>query len=429
MKRTHSLLLASAVALLSCKAPAPATDDGHAAHPAPTAAPVPASADPHAGHGTQGAEPVGGDPHAGHGTQGAEPAGARAPEGSAKPMTPAGYAPVSLDPARLGGLSLSTAMVESRELKRPLRTVGVVALDETRSAHVHAKVRGFIERATVNFVGRKVSAGEVLCSLYSQEVFAAELEFVALLERTAGGPMPAGEFGAAERRAQDQLLGAARRRLALWDVPKAEIARLEATRQPKRTFALTAPRAGVVVAKQAVEGMFVEPSLELYTLSDLSRVWVLADVYERDVPYVRAGDHAHLHVEGREGALHAPVAFVPPTVDEATRTMKIRFELDNTDGSLRPGAFVSVTMNLALGEGLSVPESAVIRTGTRAVVFVIQGDRAEPREVKLGPLIGDHYRVDAGLSAGERVATGAQFLLDSESRLQASSAPKGGHVH
>ncbi|WP_437986797.1 efflux RND transporter periplasmic adaptor subunit [Sorangium sp. So ce117] len=414
MKRTHSFLLAAAVALLGCETPSPATGDGHAAHAAPTATPAPAPSD---------------DPHAGHGTHGAEPAGGRTDESPGAPMTPAGYAPVALDPARLGGLSLSTATVEARELKRPLRTVGVVALDETRSAHVHAKVRGFIERVAVDFVGRKVSAGQVLCSLYSQEVFAAELEFVALLERAAGGPVPAGELGAAERRAQEQLLGAARRRLSLWDVPKAEIARLEATRQPQRTFALTAPRAGVVVAKQAVEGMFVEPSLELYTLSDLSRVWVLADVYERDVPYVRAGVHAHLTVEGREGALHAPVAFIPPTVDEATRTMKIRFELDNSDGSLRPGAFVSVTMNLSLGEGLSVPESAVIRTGTRAIVFVVQGGRAEPREVKLGPLIGDRYRVDAGLSAGDQVATGAQFLLDSESRLQASSAPKGGHVH
>ncbi|WP_437957241.1 efflux RND transporter periplasmic adaptor subunit [Sorangium sp. So ce119] len=457
MKRTRSIVLTAAVALLGCNAPS--TDDGHAAHAAPSAAPTPV--DPHAGHGAQRAEPAGGDPHAGHGAQRAEPAGgdphaghrapaaqpaggdphaghgapaaqpaaARAGEGAATPMSPAGYAPVSLDPARLGGLALSTAVVESRELKRPLRTVGVVALDETRSAHVHAKVRGFVERVAVDFVGRKVSAGQALCSLYSQEVFAAELEFVALLERAAGAPAPAGELAAAERRAHEQLLAAARRRLSLWDVPKAEIARLEATRQPQRTFALTAPRAGVVVAKQAVDGMFVEPSLELYTISDLSRVWVLADVYERDVPHVRAGDHAHLHVEGREGALHAPVAFVPPTVDEATRTMKIRFELDNADGSLRPGAFVSVTMDLALGEGLSVPESAVIRTGTRAIAFVVQGDRAEPREVKLGPLVGDRYRVDAGLSAGERVATGAQFLLDSESRLQASSAPKGGHVH
>jgi RND family efflux transporter MFP subunit len=192
---------------------------------------------------------------------------------------------------------------------------------------------------------------------------------------------------------------------------------------------LSAPRSGVVVAKQAIEGMFVDPAVELYTISDLSRVWVLADVYESDVPYVQVGSHAHLNVQGREDVIPSAVTFLPPTLDEATRTMKMRFELDNADGSLRPGAFVSVTMDLSLGKGLAVPERAVIRTGTRAIVFVVQGDRAEPREVKLGPLVGDRYRIDAGLSAGESVATGAQFLLDSESRLQATSAPKGGHVH
>jgi Cu(I)/Ag(I) efflux system membrane fusion protein len=205
--------------------------------------------------------------------------------------------------------------------------------------------------------------------------------------------------------------------------------RLETTRQPKRTFMLKAPRSGVVVAKEAIQGMFVDPSVELYTISDLSHTWVLADVYEDDVPYVHVGDHAHLTIQGREGGFHAAVAFVPPTLDEATRTMKVRFELDNKDGSLRPGGFVSVALDVPLGRGLAVPESAVILTGTRALVFVVQGNRAEPREIKVGPLVGDHYRVDAGLAAGELVATGAQFLLDSESRLQASSAPRGGHVH
>jgi membrane fusion protein, copper/silver efflux system len=400
MNRAYSIALAGLLSLFGCKAHSSGPEEGHAAHVAPDAAPAPA--DPHAGH-TPPAETTG--------------------------TSPTGYAPVTLDPAHRGGMALAMAKVEERELTKPLRTVGVIALDETRSAHVHPKVRGWIDGIAVDFVGRKVSAGEVLCSIYSQEVFAAELEFVALLDRTAGAPTPGGEFGEAERRAQLQLIDAARRRLALWDVPKREIARLETTRQPKRTFALSASRPGVVVAKQAIQGMFVDPSVELYTISDLSRVWVLADVYESDVPYVHTGDHAHLSIQGREGALHAAVAFLPPTLDEVTRTMKMRFELDNADGSLRPGAFVSVAMNLSLGRGLAIPESAVIRTGTRAIVFVVQGDRAEPREIKLGPLVGDRYRVDAGLSAGEQVATGAQFLLDSESRIQASSAPKGGHVH
>ncbi|MEP7124420.1 MAG: efflux RND transporter periplasmic adaptor subunit [Byssovorax sp.] len=402
MKYAIGILSAALVALAGC-----GTSRHDEAHGAAEVVPE------HAGHGTAAL-----DPHAGH-----------TPDAAGAASSPVGYAVVPIDSARLGGMALATTKVEERDFTKALRTVGVITLDETRSSHVHPKVRGWIDSISVSFVGRKVAAGEGLCSIYSQDVFAAELEFVALLDRSADGSIPTGEFADGEKRAQQQIVEAARRRLALWDVPKAEVARLESTRQPRRTFTLTAPRPGVVIAKQAIVGMFVDPSLELYTLSDLSRVWVLADVYERDVPYVHIGDHAQLTIEGQDAAIHAKVAFLPPTLDEATRTMKMRFELDNKAGSLRPGAFVIITLDLPLGKGLAVPESAVIRTGTRAIVFVVRGDRAEPREITLGPLVGDQYRIDAGLDSGDLVATGAQFLLDSESRLQASSAPKGGHVH
>jgi membrane fusion protein, copper/silver efflux system len=338
--------------------------------------------------------------------------------GAKTPGLPQGYAAITLDPGKAGALVLSTAPVEEREFTRTLRTVGVVALDETRTAHVHSKVRGWVDGIHVNFVGRKVAAGDALCSIYSQEVYAAEIEFASIVGR-AQGP-------------RDPLLAAARQRLALWDVPRAEIARLEATREPRRTFPLLAPRAGVVVAKEAVQGLFVDPSIELYTLSDLSRVWVLADIYEADLPYVHVGDRARLAIEGRPDPVEAAIVFLSPTIDEATRTLKVRFELDNRDGKLRPGAFVTVMLDLHVGSGLAVPESAVIRTGTRNIVFVVhgeQGEHIEPREVVLGPLVGDRYRVESGLSAGEKVATSAQFLLDSESRLRATSGPGGGHVH
>jgi len=335
-------------------------------------------------------------------------------------QAPTGYSPLTIKPAQAAALHLSTAPVDEREFTRTIRTVGTVVLDETRTAHVHVKVRGWIDRIFVNFVGRQVRAGEPLCSIYSQDIYSAELEYLSILE------------GASTRPASDPLLTAARRRLSLWDVPKAEIERLEKTRQVNRTFPLLAPRAGTVVAKEALQGMYVEPSAELYTLSDLSSVWVLADVYETDVPYVHVGDKAQLAIEGREAPLDATVSFLYPTIDEASRTRKVRFILPNPNGRLLPGAFVTVTMEAHLGNGLSVPESAVIRTGARSIVFVVHGEGAvhiEPREITLGPLIGDRYRVDRGLQAGEKVATGAQFLLDSESRLRATSAPGGGHVH
>lgn len=328
---------------------------------------------------------------------------------------PAGYAAVMLDPAQVAAIGLASAAVEQRDLTRTSRTVGVVGFDETRTTHVHAKVRGFIETIQANYVGRAVRAGQPLVSIYSQEVYAAESELVGLVDRPKDDP----------------LLAAARRRLALWDVPKSEISRLESSREPSRTFSLLAPRSGTIVTKAAIEGTFVEPSTELYKLSDLSKLWVVVDLYERDAPYVHIGDHAKLTIEGQGAPLDATVAFLAPTIDESTRTLKARFVVDNRDGRLRPGAFVSAEMTIAMGSGLTIPESAVIRTGTRSIVFLVHGEHIQPREITLGPSSGDLYRVESGLVAGDRVAIGAQFLLDSESRLRASSAAGGGggHVH
>lgn len=412
---SSAIAISGMLALAACSKSSAPEGHEHAAKPAPLAASSSAS-DPHAAHRAPGGEGNEANPHAGHMT-------------SMPAAAPTGYAAVPLTPESAARINLTTAAVEEREFSRNLRTVGVVSVDETRTAHVHPKVRGFIEGIRANFVGREVKSGEVLCEIYSQEVHAAEIEFLALLERQGAGIPGSGEFAQAEASAQQKLLDAARRRLLLWDVPKSEVARLERTREARRTFPLVAPRPGVVVAKQAIDGMYVDPSMELYLLSDLSRVWVLGDIYERDLADVKVGDRAELAIEGISAPIEAKVAFIPPTLDEATRTVKIRFELDNADRRYRPGAFVSVSMDLPLGKGLAVPESAVIQTGVRAIVFVVRGDVAEPREVKLGPVAGGYYRVESGISAGEKVATGAQFLLDSDSRLRATSGPAGGHVH
>lgn len=418
--------------------PSPSPADGHAGRGATSAdAGGPAEGGSHAAHAptASSALAVDGPPaptgaHAGH--QGAGPsASVPAPEGH--PPVPAGgppsgYAKVPLDPQRVAAMNLTTAAVEERDIAKTVRTVGVVASDERRTSHVHAKVRGFIEGLRVGFVGQEVKRGQALCAIYSQDVFAAELEFLALLEGTPP-PRAGGAFADMERRAREQVVSAARRRLSLWDVPRGEIERLERTREPRRTFTLASPQAGVVVAKQALDGTFVEPSMELYVISDLSKVWVLVDVYEADVSMVQVGQEARLSFAGLEGqSVTTKATFVAPTLDEATRTLKIRFEIDNPDRKLRPGTFATAEMDLSLGRGLTVPESAVIRTGQRDLVFVVHGEHAEPRELRVGALVGGHYRVHAGLTAGERVATGAQFLLDSESRLRATSAPGGAHA-
>ena len=380
----------------------------------------PSRAQTHEGHGSV---PIPATPPSGTPTEGHEGHAAPAPSG-----VPSGYAAIVVEPASAKAIGLTTTKVEERDFLRQLRTTGVVVVDETRTTHVHAKVRGWVDGISVNFVGQRVSAGQVLCGIYSQEVYAAEIEYLALLGRVRADLPPRGEFASQERQAREELIAAARRRLGLWDVPKAEIERLEATREARRTFPLVAPRSGIVVNKQVLDGTSIDPSTELYTITDLSRVWVLADVYEGDVASIRVGQPARLDVQGAPASVEAKVAFVPPTIDQPTRTLKVRFELTNARQQLRPGAFATVNMDLALGRGLGVPENAVVRTGTRAIVFVVHEEKhVVPREVTLGQLVENFYRVDGGLTAGEVVATGAQFLLDSETRLRASSGAGAGH--
>ncbi|MGZ3417463.1 MAG: efflux RND transporter periplasmic adaptor subunit [Polyangiales bacterium] len=339
-----------------------------------------------------------------------------------------GYAPIMIDPSRLGPLGMTTAKVEERELTKHVRTVGVIALDETKTAHVHAKVKGFIESLSANFVSKQVKAGENLCALYSQAVYAAELEYLALLKTPAVTTSKDPEISEAEQKGWSKVVEASRRRLMLWDVPRAQIDRMEKTGEPSRTYPIYAPRAGTLVAKQAVLGTYVEPGTELFTISDLTNLWALVDVYENDLPDVKLGDHAQLTIEGVSEPVHAMVSFVSPSIDESTRTLKVRFDVKNDGGKVRPGAFVTAELDADLGRGLAIPESAVVRTGARNVVFLVHGGGAhvEPREVTLGPLVSGYYRVEKGLASGDEVATGAQFLLDSESRLRATGGG-GGH--
>ena len=253
-----------------------------------------------------------------------------------------------------------------------------------------------------------------MAEIYSPTVYAAQLELVAALKQARG--------------AGDPLVESARRRLQLWDVPTAQIERTVQGQKASRTFTLVAPRSGTVLARQAINGMYVSPETELLVVSDLSVVWVLVDLYETDVPFVRPGTPLTLTIEGVPNGREGQVAFLPPTIDESTRTLKARVVVANNEGNLRPGAFVQATLQADLGDALSVPTQAVLRAGTRDLVFVVSGEHVEPREVRLGASSGEFVQILSGLKEGEAVATKAQFLLDSESRLRATSGPGGGHV-
>ena len=305
-----------------------------------------------------------------------------------------------------------------------VRTVGRVAVDERRREVVHAKYEGYVERLHVDFTGQPVRKGQPLLGIYSPELVAAQKEYLVARRaqaRLGDSAVP----GVAE--GGRQLASASRERLRYFDVSPAEIAALERTGAVRRTITLRSPVSGVVVEKLALEGMKVSPADRLYEIADLSRVWILADVYEKDLGAVRVGSPARIALAQEPGAQwRAAVAFVSPIVKPETRTVEVRLEVDNRNGVLKPDMFADVSFETAGGSALTVPETAVIQTGERTLVFVDSGQGTyEPREVEVGARAGGRYQVLKGLSEGERVVVSANFLLDSESSLRAAIARAG----
>ena len=346
-----------------------------------------------------------------------------------------GRAVVSLSPERRRVLGLRSEPVRRTSLARTIRTVGRVAADERRLHHIHTKFEAYIEHLYVDYTGKFVRKGEPLASLYSPELLATQQEYLLAWrakERLAKSALPAVAQGGVD------LLEAARQRLLLWDIRPADIARLERTGEVQRTLDLYSPVSGYVTQKMALHGMRVTPVDTLFDIADLSHLWVMADVYESDLAAVRTGMPAALTLSYLPGRTwRGSVTYIAPVVEETTRTIKVRVEVDNADGQLKPEMFADVILETGRGSGLVVPESALLKTGERTLVFVDLGDgRMEPREVEAGAKVVEGVQVLRGLSEGEKVVTGANFLLDSESSLKAALAvispaptPAGEHRH
>ncbi len=348
------------------------------------------------------------------------------PASSATPTTlPPGYGHVELAGRPLSAIGYGTARAERRALTRTVRTSGWVTVDETRTSHVHAKVRGYVTSSHERFVGSSVKRGDPLVSLYSEGVLAAELELLALVEQKNSIKEAAPDSPAS--RSLDSVIEAARKRFSLMDVSRGQVSRVEKTGKPTKGVTLSSPRDGVILARGAIDGVYVEPATELFVISDVRSLWVIFDVFESDMPYVALGQKVSLRCEGVPHVHEATVSFIAPVIDPATRSLRARVEVDNQHGFLRPGAFSTISLEVPIGEGLAVPEDAVLRTGTRDLVFVVKDGMAIPTEVILGPKAGSFFRVDAGLDEGAEVVTGAQFLIDSESRLRAAGPMGGGH--
>ncbi len=334
-----------------------------------------------------------------------------------------GYAPVKIPPERLQMMGVTTEQARVMSLDQSIRTVGMITADETRISHIHTKFEGYIEQIYVNFVGQQVSVGQPLFSIYSPELLATQKEYLLALQARDQWE----KSGTDARLPGVNLVEAARQRLALWDISPDQIAQIEKTREPIRALMVYSPVSGIVSAKTAVQGNRVMPSDTLYDITDLSSVWVLADLYEINVPFVKIGDPATISLSYDPGRVFkGRVSYINPNVDEKSRTVKVRIVLENPSGTLKPDMYADVVLGGQLGYGVAVPDSAVMGTGERELVFIAKGDGLfEPREVKTGVKVRGYYEIRKGVAAGENVVTGANFLLDSESKLKAASSGAG----
>jgi membrane fusion protein, copper/silver efflux system len=329
-------------------------------------------------------------------------------------------------------IGVTTAQAKPRPFKVFIRATGRVTADETRLATVTIKTEGFIERLLVDHTGQEVKKGQALLEIYSPEVYAVELEYLNMLRwKNAAVKTPegaSGEFAGLVAADSRDLLAAARQRLMLLDAGGLA-SHLEKTGTPSRTYALTSPVTGVVLARQATLGMRVMPGEKLYDLADLSTVWVLADVYEENLPYFREGQTALITLTGVGGPpLTAKVAQIYPVIAGDTRTVRVRFALPNPKGFLKPEMYAEIQMGSDLGNRLSVPESAIIDTGLRKVVyFESSPNNFEPRDVVTGMRSGGFVEIVSGIASGANVAASASFLLDAETRLKSGGG--GEHHH
>jgi Cu(I)/Ag(I) efflux system membrane fusion protein len=335
-------------------------------------------------------------------------------EGKMQEVAP-GTVQVTPEKQQLIGVKIGT--VEIRPLEKVIRTVGRVDYDEKRLVTISTKIGGWVEDLYVDFTGKFVSQGEPLLTIYSPELVSTQEEYlIALRARKDLMTSPFAEISGSG----NSLAESARRRLKLWDITDDQIKTLEESGQPKKTLTLFSPSSGIVLERAVSKGMSVMPGTALYKLADLSVVWVLADIYEYELPFIRLGQSAAVQLSYLPGETFTGKAiYIYPSLNPETRTAKVRFEFPNPHGKLKPEMYANVEIKVHMGQRLAVPEGAIIDTGIRQMAIIDKGSGYfEPREVKVGAKVDNYYEVIKGLKAGEKVVTSANFLIDSESRLK-----------
>ena len=327
---------------------------------------------------------------------------------------------VYIEPARQQLIGVRTATVTRRRLDTTIRTVGTLAYDETRVTEIHPKVMGWVEQVFVDYVGKHVSRGQALFTIYSPELVSTQKEYLLAIK----AQQQLGQSRFPETRAgAESLVAAARERLALWDISEKQIQELERTGQPQRTLTLYSPFSGVVLERNTFAGQYISPETSTFKIADLSTIWVLGQIFEYETRLVKLGQEAEIQFpyEQTTRSLKGKITFIYPEVDPQTRRVKVRIEFRNAGFEFKPESYVTVLIRVAGGEQLALPKEAVIDNGTKRYAIVARPNGYfEPREIEVGQPVDDFFPLVSGLAEGDPVVTSAQFLIDSETNLQAA---------
>ncbi|MCH8319985.1 MAG: efflux RND transporter periplasmic adaptor subunit [Acidobacteria bacterium] len=327
----------------------------------------------------------------------------------------------TVDPRRQQLINVQTTEVEVRSLEKVIRTVATLEVDETRIEYVHPKIQGWIQKVFVDFTLQHVNEGDPLFSIYSPELVLTQEEYLLALktaENLADSPFEHVSSGARS------LFEATRRRLELFDITDEQIEQLEKSGQVQKHLIVYSPVSGHVMEKNAFPNMYVTPETRIYTIADYTKIWAYVEIYENEISYVREGQRVAMSTVAYPGEVfRGDITYVYPHLNEETRTMRVRLEFPNPDLKLKPGMYSNIEIQVPLGATLAVPESAVLRTGKRDLVFVDLGSgQMQLRQVEIGATASDYYEILKGLKPGERVVSAANFLIDAESKVQGVEA-------
>ncbi|MDH3505304.1 MAG: efflux RND transporter periplasmic adaptor subunit [Nitrospirota bacterium] len=357
------------------------------------------------------------------------------PKHDHKSSTPASESPpatapntLTIAPERLQTIGVRFEEAAHRPLARTIRTVGRVEIDERRLARVNIKFEGWIEDLRVSAIGDHVKQHQILFTIYSPDLVATQEEYLLALQGIR--ELGTSEFPVVAKGAKD-LLEATRRRFQLWDITENHIQDLERTGEVLRTLPIHSPITGTVLKMEARAGTHVTPGTELYMIADLSRIWIMADIYEYELPLIQLDQKATVTLSyDPQTHLVGSVGFIYPTLDPQTRTAKVRFEVKNPGEKLKPGMYANVELTIPLGRRLAIPRDAVLETGERQVVFIHHGGGTlEWRDAKLGVQAGEWVEVLEGVKEGDHIVTSANFLIDSESQLKSAIRGMAGMKH